>query len=153
VAREEVEAFRKQVQVVDLIGCEDEKRIVEKLKELSQRLDISCSCEQIKKLARSDRLPEVPIIHAEQPANVEMEKAGYFVILPQPGKRVIVVEHYSYDNTLLRVIEGQDVRSIYWTIIKNGWVTQLSHAAYLGKELANAERSIKIGFKYVQGGA
>jgi tetrahydromethanopterin S-methyltransferase subunit A len=51
------------------------------------------------------------------------------------------------------VIEGQDARSIYWTIVKNGWVTQLSHAAYLGKELAKAELSIKMGFKYVQDGA
>lgn len=153
VAREEVEAFRKQVQVVDMIGCEDEERIVEKLKELSQRLGSSCSCEETREITKPVRISEVPIIQAEEPPRVEMDKAGYFVILPQPEKRVIVVEHYSYDNTLQRVIEGQDVRSIYWTIIKNGWVTQLSHAAYLGKELTKAELSIKLGSKYVQDGA
>lgn len=153
VTREEVEAFRKQVQVVDMIGCEDEKRIVEELKELPQRLDLSCSCEETGEITRPVRLSEVPIIHAEQPAKVEMDKTGYFVILPQPEKQLIVVEHYSYDNALQRVIEGKDARSIYWTIIENGWVTQLSHAAYLGKELAKAELSIKRGFKYVQDGA
>ena len=82
-----------------------------------------------------------------------MDKAGYFVILPQPEKQIIVVEHYSYDNMLQQVIDGQDARSIYWTIIRNSWVTQLSHAAYLGKELAKAELSIKCGIKYVQDGA
>lgn len=153
VTREEVEAFRKQVQVVDMIGCEDEKRIVEELKELPQRLDLSCSCEETGEITRPVRLSEVPIIQAEQPAKVEMDKTGYFVILPQPEKQLIVVEHYSYDNALQRVIEGKDARSIYWTIIENGWVTQLSHAAYLGKELAKAELSIKRGFKYVQDGA
>lgn len=153
VAREEVEAFRKQVQVVDMIGCEDEERIVEELKELSQRFGSSCSCEEIGELTRPVRISEVPIIHAEQPAKVEMDKAGYFVIFPQPEKQIIVVEHYSYDNTLQRVIHGKDARSIYWTIIRNGWMAQLSHAAYLGKELAKAEFSIKMGFKYVQDGA
>lgn len=82
-----------------------------------------------------------------------MDKAGYFVIIPQPEKGIIAAEHYSYDNRLLRVVEGRDARSIYWTIIENGWVTQLSHAAYLGRELAKAELSVKIGFKYVQDGA
>lgn len=153
VACEEVEAFRKQVQVVDMIGCEDEEKIVEKLKELSQRLDLSCSCEETGEITRPVRLSEVPIIHAEHPAKVEMDKAGYFVILPQPDKQVIVVEHYSYDNTLQRVIDGKDARSIYWTIIRNRWVTQLGHAAYLGKELVKAELSIKLGIKYVQDGA
>ena len=37
VTSEEVEAFRKQVQVVDMMGCEDEERIVAKLGELARR--------------------------------------------------------------------------------------------------------------------
>ena len=82
-----------------------------------------------------------------------MDKAGYFVIIPQPERNIITVEHYSYDNRFLRVIEGKNARNIYWTIAENGWVTQFSHAAYLGKELAKAELSIELGFKYVQDGA
>ena len=95
----------------------------------------------------------VELLQAKQPSNIIMDKAGYFVILPIPGENVINVEHYSYDNTLLRVIEGKDARSIYWTIIENKWVTFLSHAAYLGKELTKAELALKNGFKYVQDGA
>jgi tetrahydromethanopterin S-methyltransferase subunit A len=53
---------------------------------------------------------------------------------------------------LLRVIEGRDARSIYGTIIQSGWVSQLSHAAYLGKELTRAELSLKHGFNFVQDG-
>ena len=82
-----------------------------------------------------------------------MDKAGYYVILPRLAQGNIIVEHYAYDNSLLRVIEGHDARSIYWTIIENGWVTQLSHAAYLGKELAKAELSLSMGADYVQDGA
>lgn len=153
VARAEVEAFRNQVQVVDMIGCEDENRIVQELKRLCQDLDLSCGCEESEVTTKDVRLSEVPTTYAEEPVKVEMDKAGYFVILPQPERQIIVVEHYAYDNTLQRVIDGKDARSIYWTIIRADWVTQLSHAAYLGKELAKAELSMKMGFKYVQEGA
>ena len=80
----------------------------------------------------------IPVIQAEESAGVEMDKAGYFVIIPQPGKGLIVVEHYSYDHKLLRVIEGKDARNLYRILIQNGWVTQLSPAGYLGEELAKA---------------
>jgi tetrahydromethanopterin S-methyltransferase subunit A len=42
---------------------------------------------------------------------------------------------------------------MYSTIIENGWVSQLSHAAYLGKELARAELALRLGGEYVQDGA
>ncbi|MGH8066185.1 MAG: DUF4346 domain-containing protein [Candidatus Entotheonellia bacterium] len=71
----------------------------------------------------------------------------------QAEKGVISVEHYAYDNTLLHVIEGRNARAICSGIIHNGWVTELSHAAYLGKEWARAEFSLKYGFKYIQDGA
>lgn len=153
VTREEVKAFRKQVQVVDLMGCEDVERIVEKLQELSGDLSPSYRCEECAEETKPVPKSTVPVVQAREPARVEMDKAGYFVIIPQSEKGIIAVEHYSYDNRLLRVIEGGDARSIYWTIIENAWVTQLSHAAYLGKELAKAELSMRMGFKYVQDGA
>jgi tetrahydromethanopterin S-methyltransferase subunit A len=64
-----------------------------------------------------------------------------------------VVEHYDYKERLLQVIEGKDARTIYWTLINNGWITQLDHAAYMGKELARAEFSIKYGVNFEQDGA
>lgn len=150
VTRDEVEAFRKQVQVIDAIGCEDVDTIVDEIRKISQQVNSLCtSCECVVEVKSTEA---VQVIQAQEPDGVEMDRAGYFVIIPQHRREIIVVEHYSYDNRLLRVIEGKDARSIYWTIIKNGWVTQLSHAAYLGKELMKAELSIKLGFRYVQDG-
>jgi len=150
VSREEVEAFRKQVKVVDMIGCEDPYQIIQKIKELSQQVSVPCGCEKCTEETKPVEISTVPVIQAKEPAKVEMDKAGYFVIIPQPAKKIITVEHYSYDNKLLRVIEGKEARNLYRTIIENGWVTQLTHAAYLGKELEKAELSIKLGFKYIQ---
>lgn len=157
VSRTEVDAFRNQVEVVDLIGCDDVDTIVAKLKEYAQRPvqepASSCSCSTCSVENPPAGEAATPVVQAADPAAVEMDKAGYFVILPQPEKQTISVEHYAYDNHLLRVIEGTTARRIYWTIIENGWVTQLSHAAYLGKELTRAELSLSLAFKFVQDGA
>ncbi|MEN9225372.1 MAG: DUF4346 domain-containing protein [Thermostichus sp. HHBFW_bins_43] len=153
VTFEEVEAFRQQVQVVDLIGCEDTAIIVERMQALSQ-MNFSSSCTCTKQVKNQVKTGEVrvseTVVQARDPERIRMDKTGYFVLLPQPDKGTIRVEHYSYDNVLLRAIEGKTARSLYWTIINNGWITQLDHAAYLGEELARAELSIKLGFRYVQ---
>lgn len=153
VTRQEVEAFRKQIKVVDAIGLNDENKVVEKIREIAHELPPSCSCENCQNEGVAIQISNAPIIQAVEPDKVEMDKAGYFVILPQYEKGIITVEHYSYDNKLLRIIEGNGARTIYWTIIKNEWITQLSHAAYLGKELEKAELSLKLKFKYTQEGA
>ena len=153
VSRQELESFRKQVQMVDLIGCEDVETIAKKIRELAETSKQSSSCKSTLEEKAPIQSSAVSVLEAVEPAKIEMDRAGYFVILPQFEKKIIVVEHYSYDNKLLRVIRGSTGRDIYSTIIQNGWVTLLSHAAYLGKELARAELSIEHGFRYIQDGA
>jgi tetrahydromethanopterin S-methyltransferase subunit A len=74
-------------------------------------------------------------------------------VLPLQDKQSIGVEHYAYDNTLLHTLEGTSAQSLYKAVISNGWVTELSHAAYLGMELAKAELALRHGYPYVQDGA
>ncbi|MHB1414574.1 MAG: DUF4346 domain-containing protein [Chloroflexota bacterium] len=95
----------------------------------------------------------MPAFAAHEPTEIALDRAGYFVIIPQPEKANITVEHYAYDNTLLRVIVGHNARDLYSTIIEGGWVSALSHAAYLGKELARAQAALETGTRYVQDGA
>lgn len=111
------------------------------------------SLKEITREIQSAKIVTAPIIQAKETRKIEMDKAGYFVIIPQTQNGIITVEHYSYENQLLRVIEGKDAVSIYKTIIENGWVTQLSHSSYLGKELTKAELSMKLGFRYIQDSA
>lgn len=151
--KEEINAFRNQIEIIDMIECEDLEKILEKVQELTEkeenRYDCKESChEDIKKPA----WPRVEIVNAEEkdPYKVKLDRSGYFVIVPKVDINTILVEHYSYTNNLLRIIKGQDARNIYWTIIENGWVTEISHAAYLGKELTKAEMSMSLGFRYVQ---
>ena len=152
VTPEEVEVFRRQVQVVDLIGCEDAETIVGRIEDLG-RDPVTGADARSPADVEPIHVSAPPVLQAEEPDQVEIDKAGYFVILPQPAKGTIIVEHYSYDNRLLRAVEGREARALYWTLVKNGWVTQLSHAAYVGKELARAELSMQLGFRYIQDGA
>ena len=112
----------------------------------------TCSCGDCAEPTPS--ISTAPTLTAAEPGNaVTLDKAGYFVIVPLPDRGVINVEHYDYDNTLLRIVEGTTARALYRMIIDNGWVSELSHAAYLGKELAKAELSLEYRFKCIQDGA
>jgi tetrahydromethanopterin S-methyltransferase subunit A len=183
VTREEIEAFRQQVQVVDMIGCDDAAAIAARVAELAgESLDgcsdpacschtqpraalpiavglslapvaESCGCDGSCREATTPGAAGVPVIQAQAPTDVALDKAGYFVVIVQRDRGIIVTEHYGYDNTLNGMIEGKDARSIYWTAIGNAWVSELSHAAYLGKELARAELALQTGGRYVQDGA
>ncbi len=66
---------------------------------------------------------------------------------------IIHVEHYAYDNRLLRTLESSSPRALYLKIIEEGWLTEMSHAAYLGKELMKAEHSLQSGAPYIQDAA
>jgi len=152
VSRREVEAFRSQVRVVDMIGCVDAGAIAEKVSALAGKMRLSCGKRTIARTVKPLALKPAEVVQAEETTAVELDRKGYFVILPLPQRGIISVEHYANDNTLLRRIEGKDARSLYHTIIRNGWVSQLSHAAYLGKELELAELSMKLAFPYRQDG-
>lgn len=156
VSSEEVAIFREQVQVIDMVGCNDPQVIGLEVETLTNAARVSHDCKECTEpLSPPVSISAVPTVTVtnEPEQVVKMDKAGYFVIVPLVEKELINVEHYAYDNTLLRVMEGNTAQALYKTIIANGWVTELSHAAYLGKELTKAELSIQFGFKYVQDGA
>jgi tetrahydromethanopterin S-methyltransferase subunit A len=172
VSTHEVNTFRKQVKIEDMTGCENIRTLTGKIKELSGKSAVAvgkpdqyvqaggCGCHDcgdqktpLKFLSGAGVSSPKITAQKHSKSSIELDKAGYFVIIPSKGKKTITAEHYSYDNRLLRSIEGKSSRDIYLTIISNKWIKNLSHAAYIGKELARAELSIRKGFKFVQDGA
>ncbi|MFH1515057.1 MAG: DUF4346 domain-containing protein [bacterium] len=153
VTSDEVKAFTSQVEVIKMIGCEDVEVITGKISELAKRTGNPCACKECNEPEIISTVPPPTVILAKYPKRLVLDKAGYFVIIPLKEKRTIIVEHYAYDNMQLHTIQGEDAPAIYSTIIENGWVSELSHAAYLGRELAKAELSMEHGFKFIQDGA
>lgn len=160
VTKMEIEAFRQQIQVINLIDCECIDCVQDQIAEVCNQVvelapqSTSCGCSDKSCNVSSPEIDEVPAVFIDETNKpVKLDKAGYFVILPIPERKVIHVEHYNYDNLLLHVIEGASARSLYLETIKQNWVSEMSHAAYLGKELAKAELSLALGISYNQDAA
>jgi tetrahydromethanopterin S-methyltransferase subunit A len=148
----EVLAFREQVELVVMIGCTDVATIHARVSELAQMAGAKSGFEfQPSGEFGQEGSVERVLASRIDPKRIRLDKAGYFVIHIEGD--LLLVEHYDYKDRLLRVIEGRDARSIYLTLILNGWVSTLDHAAYMGKELARAESSMRTGVGFVQDGA
>jgi len=66
---------------------------------------------------------------------------------------MLSLEHYRNDGVLDVVIEGTSAAEVYLPALERGLVSRLDHAAYLGKELACAEHSLRSGEPYKQDAA
>lgn len=126
---EEINDFRDQIELIDLTGCEDIGKI---LAELAKVTEIAKNrenyCRYRAEDLRKSQTPNTEIITAKEkdPKKVKLDKAGYFVIVPKLESKLILVEHYNYKKQLFRIIKGDSARDIYWTIIENNWVSEMS---------------------------
>jgi len=143
----DVAALRKQVQFTDLTGCAEIDTIIAKVRDLA--CDTRLRTTGFVAPDGNDPAPENRVIAANNITHALVnDKAGYFRITI--GERVIVAEHYNSKDELLRTIEGSGARSICLTLIRNGWVSKLDHAAYLGRELTRAELALQNGGEFIQ---
>lgn len=141
----EIEHFRAQVEILDLIGVED----------LSQIQDSVIACEK-KNPDRFDRtltLKKIEKIEEQPPKKLILDPSGFFIIYPKKEENRIYLEHYRADGTLNEIIHGEDPILIASTAIERNLVSRLDHAAYLGRELEKAYLSMCYGFQYVQDSA
>jgi tetrahydromethanopterin S-methyltransferase subunit A len=145
IDRSAIEHFRTTVEVVDRIGEVDANVIV----------DVARQC-----AARSpgpgkpfDSSRTVQTVAGYVPERMVSDKAGYFVVYPDRARRVLLLEHYRDDSVLDVVIEGRAAAELYYPAIELGLISRLDHAAYLGRELARAERALENGGPYVQDAA
>ena len=79
-----------------------------------------------------------------------LDKAGWFVIRVDREKEQICAVHYTAPKITDYVVKGTSAGEIYKTIIREGLVGRMDHAAYLGKELTKAEIALKLGRSYTQ---
>lgn len=142
ISRAAIEHFRASIEVIDLIG------------ETSTSVITKCATEcaarnpgPAQPLAAAPVLETTPGYVAQR---MTPDPAGYFVIYPEPGRRLLVLEHYSNDGVLGSVIEGRTVAECYTPAIDHGLVSRLDHAAYLGGELTRAEAALTTGEPFIQ---
>lgn len=139
---EQVRTFREQVQLVSMIGEQDAGRVADAVADLHRR--------EVPAFEGAAVDVNVETVTAKTPQFFKSDAAGFLVVYPDSRASKLVVEHYSNAGVLDCVVEGATPVAVYMEIIKRGLVSQLDHAAYLGRELAAAERSLQTGQPYVQ---
>ena len=138
-----VEAFQKQVQLIDHIGETD----VARLRDL---IEVAASSDPGPVSTMLPDSPTIPVETAAAPQRLVLDPAGYFVVYPDQAKQQIALEHYTNKGVLNRVFTANDSAALYTTVINEALISRLDHAAYLGRELARAEHSLHSGEQYIQ---
>ena len=140
--RDIVDYFRKTVTMVDRRGSVDDSEILALAQDLARKSPVPA--------AQSPLLPVPDVIQCRVPERMVPDPSGYFVIFVDRGSGRLVAEHYTNDGTLNGILEGRSPSEITTAAIERQLLSRLDHAAYLGQELARAERSLLEGRPYVQ---
>ena len=138
-----IEIFRQQVQLIDHIGETN-------LAALRDLIEETAADDPGPALTALPDIPSIPVETAITPQRLRLDPAGYFVVYPDQDRKQITLEHYSNKGVLDRVFATADPAALYTTVIDEGLISRLDHAAYLGRELARAEQSLRGGEAYVQ---
>ncbi len=145
VGRDIVEHFRRTVNVADMIGESRLEPVLEAIQVFAARNPGPAA-----PLKPANLVAPIP---GYLPERMVPDPAGYFVIYVDPVRRTLSLEHYRNDGALDVIIEGISAAELYVPAVQKGLLTRLDHAAYLGCELARAERALRAGETYVQDGA
>ncbi len=143
IPRQDVALFRRNVELIDLIGVSDTTRIATEITRCVERNPGPASGIPRRELS-------VDVIPAGQPGPLVLDPAGYFVIYPEARRNTLILEHYANDGVLDSVLEGSTAGDLYQAAIRRKLLSRLDHAAYLGRELARVEQCLKDGSTYVQ---
>ena len=145
VSREEVRAFTEQVELVPMIGEENADTIAERIR--------GCAEKNPGAYPHPFQAASIEPVQVAEPKPLILDKAGYFVVYPDHRAKRLMVEHFTNQGVLTCVLEGSSTGALYGEAIERQLVTRLDHAAYLGRELARAERSLQDGTPFVQDAA
>ena len=140
-------ALQKRVRVVDMLTCVELDKIIASVHKHGTEGIRPDTGFVVQSYDTTLGIPRV-IAPTGIAQDYHPDKAGTYVIGTKG--RSIVVEHYNSKDELLRLIEGENARDLCIMLIRNGWVSRLDHAAYLGRELTLAEKAIEQDVPYVQ---
>ena len=141
-----IEHFRANVELVDLVGVTDVERI--------SAVVSDCASRDAGPSPPFAEIPAVAPIPGAVPERMVSDPAGYFVIFVDRARKLLNLEHYENSGRARRPSSRRSrAAEIYMTAIDRALLTRLDHAAYLGRELARAEESLRSGAPYVQDAA
>jgi len=151
VTSQQIAAFRRQVELVDWIGERNLETLRERISSLAARTP-----GRFEGTWQEDGAPLTetnlqanftPIKPGGQREPLIYDPKGYFVITLDRSAGQIILRHYLPDHTPAHEMRGRTAESMLLGLIREGLVSQLSHAGYLGGELAKAEAALRLGVR------
>src|SRR5712691_4908213 len=147
--REQIDVFRQQVELVDWVGEKDLAALQERIGGLAARnpgrYEAQWASGGAVEIASSQRDRFLSIRPGGQREPLIYDPRGYFVITLDRAAGHIVLRHYLPDHTPAHEMHGRSAESMLLGLLREGLVSQLSHAGYLGAELAKAESALRLG--------
>lgn len=142
---EAIDHFRANVEVIDMVN----------------NSDLSAIRERAARSAANNPGPARPFsshkavqrVQGHIPEKMVSDPAGYFVVYPDRARKRLLLEHYQNNGVLDILIEGSTASELYFPVIERGLISRLDHAAYLGRELARAERTLSNDEPFIQDAA
>ena len=155
VRTEIIEAFLDQVALIDCMGETDPALIRDKIIEASrfqktiyENKDNVSWVEDLTKepMAESFKVLKVGGRRFPDPE----DRKGFIIISVDRKSKLIELKHFYPNHKPGHVIKGNSAQSILHVLIGENLVSELSHAGYIGSELAKAEASLKLDLVYEQ---
>lgn len=140
---EHIEAFRRQVELINAIGEFNKDEIFKLALQAARRNPGPIDNPML-------MTASIPVEATHEPERLVLDPQGYFVVYPDHALNRLMLEHYTNQGVLNRVFEAKSPAALYANIIDNGLISRLDHAAYLGRELARAEESLRTRLPYIQ---
>jgi hypothetical protein len=148
-----IAAFRQQIELVDATGQTDSAIIAAQVAALLARSPgpFTAALAAAADPASADdgaELRFVPIRPGGQRAPLVYDPK--VVITLDRAARQIVLRHYLPDNTPAHEMRDHAAEAMLLGLLREDLVSQMSHAGYLGGELAKAETALRLGLRYEQ---
>jgi tetrahydromethanopterin S-methyltransferase subunit A len=145
VSPERIDIFRHQVELIDWIEEKDLVALRERISSLAARNPGRFATESAAQALPDPQARFLPMRPGGQREPLIYDPKGYFVITLDRQAGQIVLRHYQPDHTPAHEMRGRSAESMVLGLLREGLVSQLSHAGYLGNELAKAEAALRLG--------
>lgn len=153
----QIAAFRRQVELVDCTGTTDMATLAQQIQSLVQRNPgpFAEEWEHDEKQSKTTSGEEqqesfVRLKPGGKRQPLLYDPKGFFIITLNQAEKEIVVRHYLPDQTPAHEMRGRSAESLVLGLLREDLISQMSHAGYLGIELAKAEMALRSGWHYEQ---
>jgi tetrahydromethanopterin S-methyltransferase subunit A len=153
IGPDQIEQFRQQLALIDCTGERDAGALRNRIFELALQHRSPFSEGPSSVQNKSSLSPEKQfrkIRPGGRRGTPTYDPNGFFIITVDHEAGKIVLQHYLQNNTPAHEMLGRRAESMMRGLVREELISQLSHAGYLGVELAKAETALRLGLDYEQ---